>query len=473
MDRTVLSYPNTTAMPTLAYAAPSYFQSMTPNALTFIKSIFDLDIWKDLGAAMKIRRDFAEKSSLFANEYCRIATTETVVVQAYDWALSPTTPDDVDTKYEGLKEKWKFRLNKQVNEINAGIDKYMRLSASELIYFLLNDKLALSSLDVSSKQRLALCLNYAIWREMEDSIVIELHHGIVNSFVSNMEITDIYEFDQPTTAKFDKFYEIFNRYVESGSTTFTEKLSPWFAVYWILKKYPSIIDNIYDVELKKTIKNLSDKNNADTAFKMTLMTTEKRTHENAFLLNVFSIDLPKDTDKYKKDTVNPDASFMVLAYNVQGVRHWGECLDRTYLLEKTINSFIGQSIMSGKNKIHSILVETLGQGLVNSPQKYTMEKLHTVERDLIKVGVTQISESLQSEFKNLFSPTHMAEGTVPIALTIFIHSEMMRMGIHYAPTQVQPVVRRIVQGLFPLVLASTAKITGIVVSAYERRSKVS
>jgi hypothetical protein len=169
MDRTSFVYGNKHTMPTMAYDVPGFFQSITPTAVTFIKSVFDLDIWKDLGAAMKIRREFAEKSSLFAQEYCRVATTETVIIQAFDWANSPVS---IDTKYEPVKQKWLSRLSSQKDLITAGQHKHLQLAASELIYLVLNDKAATLNVDVTTKQKLALCLNYAIWRETEDIKII-------------------------------------------------------------------------------------------------------------------------------------------------------------------------------------------------------------------------------------------------------------------------------------------------------------
>jgi hypothetical protein len=444
-------------MPTMAYDVPGFFQSITPTAVTFIKSVFDLDIWKDLGAAMKIRREFAEKSSLFAQEYCRVATTETVIIQAFDWANSPVS---IDTKYEPVKQRWLSRLSIQKDLITAGQHKYLQLAASELIYLVLNDKAATLNVDVTTKQKLALCLNYAIWRETED----------IRDHAFNLSEATLY-FEQEDTIP--KKFDVFHRYVESGNITFPDKLSPWFAFDWIMTKHSSILENIHDSGLKQIIDEIytTPKKSEKMNIRVLLMNTAKRAQENAFLLNVLSMELLQDPDKYEKEVSNPDTLLTILTYNVLGVRYWGECLDRTYLIEKTVNSFIGKTIISTKHQVHTVLVETLGEGLVKTPQVYAMNKLHIIERDLIRVGVSQISESLQNEFKILFSTKHIAEGAIPMALTIFIHAEMMRMGTHFTPTQIRPMVHTILQGLFPLVLAFNAKITGGIIQAYERHKQ--
>ena len=147
--------------PTLHYIADDgYFSSLRPSIVnSIVKKIIDIDIWKGSGIAMKGRREFAENCHLIAPEYCKVENRKSIIKKALEWASN-------DNGFLApLKEKWKDKLETQV-AISGSLDC---CSASEFIFNLFDDDGFTSSIVSSQlKQKMALCLMYAIWKEKEE-----------------------------------------------------------------------------------------------------------------------------------------------------------------------------------------------------------------------------------------------------------------------------------------------------------------
>jgi hypothetical protein len=109
--------------------------------------------------------------------------------------------------------------------------------------------------------------------------------------------------------------------------------------------------------------------------------------------------------------------------------------------------------------MEKIAREKLGEDMTRNPQAYAKRKLEEAGRVLIRTGVSQISESLQDELYKLFSPAHMAEGAAPLALSILIRSEMLKLSTEYSPAQFRFMMPQIINSISPLLLASAVRIT--------------
>ena len=419
-------------LPTLHYTPARTWSDTfkTSIMMGMINEAVDTNMWKGSGLAMKTRKDFSMWCNTLAPEWCIVKNRMDVIHDAGIWAESKS--NNKDTSYEYIKEKWKTKLEHQSELIQQRFWKTQ--SASEVMFDIMSDPGIREKVSVTDKEKMALCMIYAIWKERE---------------------TDI-DYD---TSDIDGNIKMFANYIAAGQGHEHKSLSPWLAVHWTFsqnkRKTTISVDNIHDDELKMRVKALSSELTSNL---QDYFSKEKREQENEYIISQLKLDIPPSPSEYEK-IVGHDPELLNLAYNVHGVEHWGVCLDRGHLVSRTVNSVLSKAILTAQKDMEKIAKDKLGDEIMKNPQKFAREKLLDAERVLIKTGVSQISESLQDEFSKLFSPTHMAEGAAPLALSILIRSELLKLSTEYSPAQMRFMMPQIINSMSPLLLASAVKIT--------------
>ena len=420
-------------LPTLHYTPPKTWSNTfkTSIMMGMVNEAVDTNMWKGSGLAMKTRKDFCMWCNTLAPEFCKVKNRMDVIRDAALWAGSESLSNK-DTKYENVKKDWKVNLEDQSELIQAKFWKTQ--SASEVMFDIMSDPGIREKVSEAEKEKMALCMIYAIWKERETDIDYDTSDTIGN-------IT------------------MFANYIAAGQGQERRSLSPWLAVHWTFsankRKSSFSVEDIHDDELKIKVRALSGeliKNPQDYFGK------QKREQENAHILSKLKLDIPPSPSDYEK-IANHDQELLNLVYNVHGVEYWGVCLDRGHLVNSTVNSVLSKAIVQAKNDMEGIVKVKLGQEIIQDPQKYAKQKLLDAEKLLIKTGVRQISESLQEEFSKVFSATHIAEGTAPLALSILIRSELLKLSSEYSPAQLRFMMPQIINGISPLLLASAVRIT--------------
>ena len=411
-------------LPTLHYTpTKGYFARLQPSIMTgMIREAIDIDLWKGSGIAIKLRWNFAVWCHMVAPEWCIVKYRKTVIKDAARWTMHA---GGENAQFEKIKEKWRDSLKEQLNLMESGF--WATQSASEAIFDILNDPGVTEKASAAQKEKMALCMIYALWKERDEDI----------DYDPNIRIVD------------------FARYIENGHADEYGSFSPWFAVYWILITSDFRVIDIHDETLKTRVATLMGDLQKHA---IKYFSRGKRERENAYLLKQLKSDLPHDPSEYEK-VADHDPDLLNLVYNIHGVEYWGVCLDRSHLVNSTVNSVLSKAIQAAKKDMEKIAKEKLGEDMTSNPQAYAKRRLEEAGRVLIRTGVSQISESLQDELYKLFSPAHMAEGAAPLALSILIRSEMLKLSTEYSPAQFRFMMPQIINSISPLLLASAVRIT--------------
>jgi hypothetical protein len=446
MDRTTTNT-KPEELPILHYSRPKgYLSGLRPSIMMgMVREVADVDIWKGAGLAMKGRRNFAEWCHMVAPEWCIVKNRTTVIKEALSWCKHTSATRNFDD----VKKQWQPRLTEQLRKIKE--EYWMTQSASEAIFDILDDGGITENATTEIKEKMALCMIFAIWKERKVPI------------------------ENYDTDSLEEQIRLFAQYIEKGQweseSTDYERFSPWLAVHWILTHKnisPLTLETIHNDNLKDKVKILT---NDLTLKKKNYFDNDKRKSENAFILNQLKAELPPDPVEYEKEVNGHDPELQNLVYNIHGVEYWGVCLDRIHLVNSTVNSVLGKAIQAAKKDMEKIARDKLGQEMIEHPQDYARQKLEHAERVLIKTGISQISESLQDELYKVFSPAHMAEGAAPLALSILIRSEMLKLSAEYLPHQLNFMMPQIINSISPLLLASAFRVTQGAIKALQQLQK--
>jgi len=388
-----------------------------------IKQIIDRDRYVDVGRAMKIRCEFVQMSHMFMPEFCKVANRKTVVNQAYQWSISKD--DDCGFKERVLRDTWSSRLRQQVEDYAAEGE-----AASELIFQMIDDDGFVEKANGVLKQKMALCLIYAIWKEREEEKKYEKEYEKeyekvehITRLLKNQAFSPIY-----TQENLSRFMpqqasdpsKIFAEYIKNGKNDFTESISPWVAFEWVYENNGIAVDNILDPLLKAKVKRYKNING--------LTKTKKRVNENSFLLNLLRVYLVSaNVESQSKALKN-------LLSNILGVHDWGICLDKTFL-SQTTSTRVADVLLDDQNKL--------------------MQDLQMAERAFVSTGVSELCISLENEFLKRVTPRHVAEGAVPLIFTYFIRNYMLHLSATYSPPQLKHITRYLINGLSPILFASS------------------
>ena len=384
-----------------------------------IRQIIDRERYVDVGRAMKIRCEFVQMSCMFMPEFCKVASRRSVVNQAYQWSISE---EKCGLEEEKLKLEWSSRLKRQVEDYAEQGE-----AASELIFQMIDDDGFVEKASSVLKQKMALCLIYAIWKEREE----EKQSGNVDymkSWLNAQSFQPIYAQEnlsllmprqQPNALDLSK---IFSEYIKNGKNDFTDRISisPWFAFEWVFDNSEGKVDNISDPILKEKVKRY--KGMAD------LTKTKKRVAENSFLLNLLRVSL------LHVNVESPSKALKNLLSNILGVHDWGICLDKTFLSQNTAA------------RVADVLLDD---------QTKLMQDLQLAERAFVSTGVSELCGSLEREFLKRITPTHVAEGVVPLIFTYFIRHQMLHLSTAYGPAKLKHITRYLINGLSPVLFASS------------------
>ena len=413
--------------PTLYYRpAPSSLAAYNPFSVeSIMRQIVDKDRYADVGRAMKIRCEFVEMCSTFMPDFCKIVGRKAVVKQALKWSLNDNNnnADHCGPRELSLRLKWRRKIADHVQNN----DEYSE-SASELIFQMIDDDGLMEKASVDLKQKMALCLIYAIWKERREDSVFGEPHFVDAFFNEQPPFYRFYEQEKDMSPP-PQIYDpnmTFADFIKSGKTHFTENISPWVAFNWVFKN--AAIGSIFDLSLKKKVEKYIKLPN--------LINIEKRINENSFLLNMLGVDLLTHYyDDETRTTEKPSKELEDLKSNIVGVHDWGLCLDKTFLSQKTVSRFANELLNDQNDLI---------QGLLK------------VEKKVVSAGISEACDSLQREFLKRVTPMYVAEGVVPLFFTFFIRSKMLYLNQRYSLPQLRDITRYLINGLSPIIFASTA-----------------